>query len=137
MSILGLDYGTKRIGSAVSDPRETMAMPLEVIPVQPDDAHFARIEQLVGEYQVNKLVVGLPYNMDGSIGPSGERAMAFADKLRERLKLPVEMWDERLSSEEAHDLLFSANMNARKRRNVVDKIAASLILKAYLDAHPA
>ena len=80
------------------------------------------------------MVVGLPYNMDGSIGETGDRAIAFSQELGRELNLPVELWDERLTTSEAHDMMISMNVKGKKRRQVVDKIAAALILQGYLDS---
>lgn len=134
MRILGLDYGSKRIGVALSDPSETMAHPIETIQVKSDGSHFKVIKTITDEYQVSKIVVGLPYNMDGSLGNKGEEVIKWGKDLEKVLDLPVIFFDERLSTSEAHELLMRINVKGRKRNAIVDKIAASIILKGYLDS---
>lgn len=134
MRILGLDYGSKRIGVALSDPSETMAHPIETIQVKSDGSHFKVIKTITDEYQVSKIVVGLPYNMDGSLGNKGEEVIKWGKDLERVLGLPVIFFDERLSTSEAHELLMRINVKGRKRNAIVDKIAASIILKGYLDS---
>ena len=136
MRIMGIDYGTKRIGVAISAPLTGLAHPLEVVPIAADNGHFARLNEIVKEYEVSRVVVGLPYNGDGSLGPSAEKAQEMGRQIEEHLGLPVEFWDERLTTAEAHSMMADLNVNSKKRRQVVDKIAASLILQAYLDPHP-
>jgi putative holliday junction resolvase len=134
MRFLGLDYGSKRIGVALSDPDGTMAFPIETIQVKPDGSHLKEIKALIDAYQVAKLVVGLPYNMDGSLGDRAREVMRWGGQIEELLGIPVIFWDERLSTSEAHDLLIGINIKGRKRKSIVDKIAASIILKGYLDS---
>ena len=129
MRILGLDYGTKTTGVAVSDPMGWTAQGLEIIRRQEDEqikATLNRIAQLCETYKVEKIVLGLPKNMNNTLGERGEKTLLFKEKLEARLKLPVEMWDERLSTE--------ADMSRKKRKNVIDKLAATIILQNYLDA---
>ena len=133
MRILGLDYGSKRIGVALSDPSETIAHPIETIQVKSDGSHFKVIKTIADAYQVSKVVVGLPYNMDGSLGNRGEEVIKWGKDLEKVLDLPVIFFDERLSTSEAHELLMGINVKGRKRKAIVDKIAASIILKGYLD----
>ncbi len=134
MSIMGLDYGTKRIGVAISDPWENMSLPLETIAVRADKSHMDRIREIIDEYEISRIVVGLPYNMDGTLSPMAEEVMAWAEDLTLCTGLEVVFWDERLTTSQAHDFLLSHAVRGRRRRQVVDKIAASLILKDYLDA---
>jgi putative holliday junction resolvase len=134
MRFLGLDYGSKRIGVALSDPDGTMAFPLETIQVKPDGSHMKDIKALIDAYQVAKLVVGLPYNMDGSLGDRAREVMRWGAQIEVLLGMPVIFWDERLSTSEAHDILMEINVKGRKRKSIVDKIAASIILKGYLDS---
>lgn len=135
MRIMAIDYGKKRMGIAISDPGCTMAHPLDTIPVRPDGSHMVQIQKIVTEYEVGKIVVGLPYNMDGSVSEIGKEVITWAHNLETMLSLPVELFDERLTSYEAHELLISHQVKGRKRRKVVDKIAASLILREYLHIH--
>ncbi len=134
MRFLGLDYGSKRIGVALSDPDGTMAFPIETIQVKPDGSHIKDIKAIIDAYQVVKLIVGLPYNMDGSIGDRAREVMRWGGQIEAQLGIPVIFWDERLSTSEAHEMLQGINVKGRKRKSIVDKIAASIILKGYLDS---
>ena len=137
MRILGLDYGTKTTGVAVSDPMGWTAQGLEIIRRQEEEhlkATINRIAELCAEYKVEKIVLGLPKNMNNTVGERGEKTLLFKEKLEARLKLPVEMWDERLSTVAAENILLEADMSRKKRKNVIDKLAATIILQNYLDA---
>lgn len=134
MRRLGLDYGDKRIGVALSDELGWTAQGLEVIDRKSDHLTFARIEQLVNDYGVSEIVVGLPKNMNGTIGPRGEICITFAEALREKLKLPVRLWDERLTTASAERTLLEADVSRKKRKQVIDKMAASIILQNYLES---
>ncbi len=135
MRILGLDLGDKRIGVALSDPLGWTAQGLDVIPgAGGAKSDIKKIKEITQKYEVEKVVVGLPLNMDGSPGPRAEKARAFAGRLARVLGLPVELWDERLTTVEAERLLIEADMKRAKRRQVIDKMAAVLILQNYLDA---
>jgi putative Holliday junction resolvase len=134
MRILAIDHGTKRIGIAVSDPGQTMAHPLKTVEVRADGSHLLEIIELARSYQAGKIVVGLPYNMDGTLGTRGEEVCRWAKELEEATGLPVVFWDERLSSFEAEDLLMRNKVNKRRRKGTVDKIAAGIILQGYLDS---
>lgn len=131
---MGIDYGTKRIGVAISDPSCTMAHPLEIVPVKEDGSHMESLRRIVRDYQVEKIVVGLPYNMDGDVGESAKKVMLWSEELGRELNLPVDLWDERLTTAEAHEVLMHLKVKGPKRRAIVDKIAAGIILKSYLDA---
>jgi putative Holliday junction resolvase len=131
---MGLDYGDRKIGVAVSDMFGWTAQGLEVVERRRDGAEMQRIADLVREQEVEEIVVGLPKNMNGSIGPRGEICIAFADQLRDMLNLPVHLWDERLTTVSAERTLLEADVSRKKRRQVVDKMAASLILQNYLDS---
>lgn len=135
MRLLGLDYGDRRIGVALSDAFGWTAQGLEVIERRKDASEFARIEALVKENEVEQIVLGLPKNMNGTIGPRGELAMAFAEQLRGVLNIPVHLWDERLTTVSAERALIDADVSRKKRKQVVDKMAACLILQNYLDAN--
>ena len=137
MRILGLDYGTKTTGVAVSDPMGWTAQGLEIIRRQEDEhikATLNRIAQLCEEYKVEKIVLGLPKNMNNTIGERGEKTLIFKQKLEARLKLPVETWDERLSTVAAENVLLEADVSRKKRKTVIDKLAATIILQNYLDS---
>ncbi|BAF59246.1 MAG: Holliday junction resolvase RuvX [Pelotomaculum sp.] len=135
MRIMGLDLGDKKIGVALSDPMGWTAQGLDVIAVKgPPEASVERISELVRQYGVGKIVVGLPRNMNGSFGPRAERARAFAGCLAGALNLPVELWDERMTTLEAEKLLIEADLSRARRRQVIDKMAAVLILQSFLDS---
>ena len=135
MRILGLDVGTKTVGVAISDEMGWTAPGLETIKINEERGHFGfdRISELVKQYDVDKIVVGLPKNMNGTIGPRGEACQQFAENLRELLQLDVVMWDERLSTMAAERLLISADVSRKKRKQVIDKMAAVVILQGFLD----
>lgn len=138
MRILGLDFGTKTTGVAVSDPFGWTAQGLEIIRRQEDEqlkATFNRIATLCEEYKVEKIVLGLPKNMNNTIGERGEKTLVFKDKLEAKLKIPVVTWDERLSTVAAERVLIEADVSRKKRKNVIDKLAATIILQNYLDAN--
>ncbi|HQJ07820.1 MAG TPA: Holliday junction resolvase RuvX [Deltaproteobacteria bacterium] len=131
---MGIDYGTKRIGVAISDPSGVIAHPLETIPVREDGSHMESLKAVVRDYEVKKIVVGLPYDMDGGVGESANRVINWARDLEISLKLPVELWDERLTTSEAYEILIRMNVKGPKRKRLIDKIAASVMLQGYLDA---
>lgn len=135
MKILGLDYGDRRIGVAASDAFGWTAQGLEVLERRRDEGEFTRIADLVREHEISEIIVGLPKNMNGTVGPRGEICIAFADRLRDELNLPVHLWDERLTTMAAERTLIEADVSRKKRKQVVDKMAASLILQNYLDAN--
>lgn len=137
MRILGLDFGSKTTGVAVSDPMGWTAQGLEIIRRQEEEhlkATLKRIEEICKEYKVEKIVLGLPKNMNNTLGERGEKTLLFKEKLEARLHLPVEMWDERLSTVAAESVLLEADVSRAKRKNVIDKLAATIILQNYLDA---
>jgi putative pre-16S rRNA nuclease len=131
--VLGLDYGERRIGLAVSDPTMLIAQPLSLIRRTTDERDLKVLRQVLDEREVDKIVVGLPINMDGSEGPMALAARKFA-ALIEQFGLPVEMWDERLSSRAAEAMLLEADLTRKKRKGVRDKVAAAWFLQGYLDA---
>lgn len=132
--ILGLDYGEKRLGFALSDPTGMLAMPLRVETSRSDGEAAAIVERVCAETAAAQLVVGLPLNMNGSHGPQAQRVEAFVAMLQSRLSIPVAMWDERLSSRAAERVLIDAGTSRKGRRGVVDKLAAQIFLQSYLDA---
>lgn len=131
--ILALDVGTKRIGLAVSDPLGFTAQGLGVLERKDWDRDIARLVEIARPYQVQEILVGLPRHMDGRPGDQVEAILDLAQALAEALGAKVSTWDERLSTVEAERLLIQADMSRKRRRRVVDKVAASLILQAYLD----
>jgi putative holliday junction resolvase len=137
MRILGIDYGDARIGLALSDEMGWTAQALEVIHrTNSRDECLARIREIVESYQVEQIVLGFPKNMNGSIGPRGEITQEFAEKLRDELQIPVVLWDERLSTVAAERVLLEADISRKKRKGVIDKVAAQVILQTFLDSRP-
>jgi len=131
---LGIDLGTKRIGVALSNSEGTLATPYEVVTRSGDRARDHRtIAGLAEETGAESLVVGLPLSLDGSVGAAATSALAEADELAEATGLPVEMWDERLTTVSADRDLMALDMKAGARRRVVDKVAAAVMLQAWLD----
>jgi putative Holliday junction resolvase len=133
--ILALDLGAKRIGVALSDPGGVVASPLVTVAHRSAREDAARIAALCREHGVTRIVVGSPRNMDGSGGPAAGRAEAFAGRLRAATALPVELWDERLSTVAAERAMIQAGARREERRDARDRVAAALLLQSYLDAH--
>lgn len=135
MRIIGLDYGSTTIGVAISDALGLTAQGIETIHYAEHKKHviYERLSSLIEEYDIHKIVVGLPKNMNGSIGSTGEACLAFAKILKKKYKLPVDQWDERLTTMAAERTLITADVSRKKRKKVIDKMAAVLILQGYLD----
>lgn len=131
---LGVDPGKKRVGLAISDPGATFASPLVVVQRRSQEQVVAEIAEICRTSGVEALVVGLPLNMDGSHGPMAEEASRLAEALGQATGLPVELWDERLSSENAERHLIDADMSRARRKKTIDKVAAQIILQGYLDS---
>ena len=131
--VLGLDVGSKRIGIAISDPLGITAQGLETLQRQNKRLDFEKLTRLVAEYQVSEIVVGFPLRMSGAEGMQAEKMHLFADELRERVQLPVHLWDERLTSAEANRLLRETEMSIKRRGQVVDPMAAVLILQSWME----
>lgn len=137
MRIMGLDFGSKTVGVAISDPLMITAQGIEIIRREQEDKlrqTCARIEQLIQEYQIEKIVLGFPKNMNNSIGDRAEKSMAFKEMLERRTGLVVIMWDERLTTVEANRTLMEAGVRRENRKDYVDKIAAVFILQGYLNS---
>lgn len=134
MRWLGLDYGDKKIGVALSDEFGWTAQGLEVISNKDAATVLAQIARIIEQYEVSVIVVGLPKNMNGSVGPRAEICITFANSLREAFNLPVHLWDERLTTVSAERTLIEADVSRKKRKLVIDKLAASLILQGYLNS---
>ena len=130
---MALDVGQKRIGLAVSDPLGFTAQGVGVLERKGREADLARLVEVAREYRVQEILVGLPRHMDGRPGAQSEEILELAHALGQSLGVPVTTWDERLSTKEAERVLIAADMSRRRRRQVVDKMAAVLILQAYLD----
>jgi putative Holliday junction resolvase len=133
MRILGIDYGEKRLGVAVSDPDGTLALSLRVIDVASDDDAVDRIGDVCKETDADRVVVGYPIGMDGTPGAMARRVDAFVGKLSSALAVPVETWDERLTSQAAERTLLEADLSRGRRKRVRDKLAAQAMLQGYLD----
>lgn len=131
---MGLDVGDKTIGVAVSDLFGWTAQGLETIIRIGIKKDLQKLELLIKEKEVDKIVVGFPKNMNGSIGPQGEKTLEFADRLKKRFKTEIIMWDERLTTKAAERTLLEADVSRKKRKTVIDKVAATYILQGYLDS---
>ena len=137
MRIMGLDYGSKTVGVAVSDPLGLTAQGIETICRKEENKlrkTLARIEELVKEYEVEKIVLGLPKHMNNDLGERAEKSLEFQEMLMRRTGLEVVMWDERLSTASAERTLIEGQVRREDRKKYVDKIAAVFILQGYLDA---
>lgn len=137
MRILGLDYGSKTVGVAVSDPLGLTAQGIETIWRKKENMlrrTLARIEELISEYHVERIVLGLPKNMNNTLGERAEKSLEFKEMLEKRTGLPVIMWDERLTTVEANRTLMEASVRRENRKKYLDQLAAVLILQGYLDS---
>lgn len=136
MRIMGLDVGDKTIGIAVSDALGWTAQGVETIRRTNIKEDLKRLEELVKEKEVHKMIVGLPKNMNGTLGPQGEKVLEFVEKLKKRFNtLEIILWDERLTTVAAERTLISADVRREKRKQVIDMVAATYILQGYLDGH--
>jgi putative Holliday junction resolvase len=131
--MLGVDFGRARIGVAISDELGMLAHPLETIPGARIDAAARRVAELAREKNVERVVLGMPRHMSGEIGAAAEEATAFADKLRPLLSCELVLWDERLTTTAANRALRDAGQKTRHTREIVDQVAAQMILQGYLD----
>lgn len=137
MRVMGLDFGSKTVGVAISDPLGITAQPVEIVRRKSENKlrqTLARLEELIREYQVTQLVLGLPKNMNNTLGERAEKSLEFKEMLERRTGLPVVMWDERLTTVEANRALMEGNVRREDRGRYVDAIAAVLILQGYLDS---
>jgi len=132
--ILALDYGTKRIGVALSDELGWTAQPLETFDRRTLDRDIAHIATLVRSHEVARVILGLPLQLDGRQGPAVEAMREFAAKLEAGLPVPLVLWDERMTTKAAEDLLIAADVSRKKRKGAVDRIAAAILLQSYLAA---
>lgn len=136
MRVMGLDVGSKTVGVAISDPLGWTAQGLEIIQINEHKEEFGldRMSELVEEYQVESFVIGLPKNMNGTIGERAEASMAYGEKLKELFNLPIILQDERLTTMQVNRMMIEeGNLSRKKRKAVVDKLAAQMILQTYLD----
>lgn len=134
MRYLGLDLGSRTLGVALSDKSGVLASSLKTIHHQEDyDSLLGEVQKLVLEYEVDAIVLGFPKNMNNTIGFKGELSLEFKKKLEKVLSIPIYLQDERLTTKSAHDVLIQGNMSRKKRKQVVDSVAATIILQSYLD----
>ena len=132
--ILGVDFGDRRTGVAISDDARVIAFPRETLECPRMEQAAAAVARLAQAEQVAEIVVGHPLNMDGSRGPRAERTEAFCEEVARRTEIPLRLWDERLSSRMAESVLIETGTRREKRRGAVDRLAAQIILQSYLDA---
>src|SRR5690349_18886020 len=132
--ILSLDVGSKTIGLAVSDPLGVTAQGLETLRRKNKRTDFEQLRKIIAQYEVREIVVGYPLHMSGDASPQSRRVSEFAEELRQRFQLPVHLWDERLTSTEANRVLRESEMSIRRRAEVVDRLAAVLILQSFLES---
>ncbi|KFN90267.1 Holliday junction resolvase RuvX [Tetragenococcus muriaticus] len=137
MRSMGLDVGSKTVGIAISDPLGWTAQGIEIIPINEEEGEFGftRLKELVDQYEIEQFVVGLPKNMNNSIGFRAEASIEYGTKLKEQYQLPVVYQDERLTTVQAERMLVEqADTSRKKRKKVIDKLAAVVILQNYLDS---
>ena len=134
MRTLALDVGTKTIGVAVSDELGITANGITTIKRKGLKQDLNELDEIVKEYRPGEILVGLPYQTDGSLSERGQQILSFAEKIREAFSLPIEFWDESFSTVHAEEKLIEANMSRKKRKKVIDKIAAVFILQEYLES---
>jgi putative Holliday junction resolvase len=129
---MGLDVGSKTIGVAISDELGITAQGLKTIKRKAMEDDLRELDAIISQFKIEKIVVGLPKNMDGSLGKQAEFVLGWIEDLKNKIQLPVETWDERLSTVEATKTLLKADLSRKKRKEVIDKVAAVLILQGYL-----
>lgn len=134
MRIMGLDVGDKTVGVAISDPFGLTSQGIKTIKIGEANDGIDELKALVSEYQIKTIVVGLPKNMNGTIGPQGEKVLSYVEKIKENVLEDVVLWDERLTTMAAKRLLIESNVRRENRKKVIDKIAATYILQGYLDS---
>ncbi|MGZ3537040.1 MAG: Holliday junction resolvase RuvX [Thermodesulfobacteriota bacterium] len=133
MRIMGLDIGTRTIGIAISDELGITAQGLKTLRRKSMEEDFKEIAAIIRQFEIEKIIVGLPQNMDGTLGIQAEKVLNWMEALKDRVEIPIATWDERLSTVGASRVLLEADLSRRKRKNVIDKLAAVLILQGYLD----
>ncbi|MFA8439995.1 Holliday junction resolvase RuvX [Pueribacillus sp. YX66] len=137
MRKMGLDLGTKTIGVAISDELGWTAQGIETVTRNKDiEKDLERLDYLIKEHNVSEIVLGYPKNMNGTVGERGQASEQFAELLKSRFQLPVHLWDERLTTVAAEKMLLDADVSRKKRKKVIDKLAAVIILQSYLDSRP-
>ena len=133
MIIMALDLGKARTGLAVCDKSEILASPIGTIQEKDDEKLILKIIENLTSYKAEMAVIGLPKNMDGSLGESAQRAQKFAEQLKEKINIPVNLWDERRTTITAHNYLNQTNTRGKKRKSIIDTLSASIILENYLE----
>ena len=136
MRVLGIDHGTVRIGIAMSDELKIIAQPLEFIPAEPFSGFLDRLKELLQEYEVELILLGMPRNMDGSYGEASMKVREFEAMLKKSITAPIKTWDERLTSVQANRALSQGRVKKKKKRQNVDAISAAVLLQSYLDSLP-
>ena len=131
--LIGIDLGTKTIGLAISDPSMTIASPLETINRKKIKIDLRRIQKLVDEFEVHGIILGYPINMNYTVGPRTQSTISFAHEMEKVIAIPIILWDERLSTLAAEKVLIDADLSRKKRKQVIDKMAATYILQGALD----
>ena len=136
MRVMGLDVGSKTVGVAISDELGWTAQGLTTVKINEEEKEFGfeQLGKIIKDHQVSKIVVGMPKNMNNTIGPRGEASQFYASELERLYGLPVFLWDERLTTVAAERVLLEADMSRKKRKNVIDKVAATMILQGFLDS---
>jgi putative Holliday junction resolvase len=134
MRILALDHGTKRIGIALSDELKMIAQPLEYVLTEPIADFFVRLKEIIREKEVELILIGMPRNMDGSYGPAALKVQEFIAVLKDKVAIPIQTWDERLTSAQAQRFLIQGGVRRQDRKQKVDKTAAAILLQSYLDS---
>ncbi|MBC8244479.1 MAG: Holliday junction resolvase RuvX [Verrucomicrobia bacterium] len=134
MRILAIDHGTVRMGIAMSDELKMIAQPLEFIPAEPFSGFLDRLKELLREYEVELILLGMPRNMDGSYGEATLKVREFEAVLKNSLTLPIKTWDERLTSVQANRSLTQGRAKKKKKRQNVDAMSAAILLQSYLDS---
>lgn len=134
MRVLGLDVGDRTIGVAISDPLGFTAQGITTIRRKGIENDIAQIVEICSQYNVETIISGLPKNMNGTIGEQAEKVQSFCEVLKEAVNIEIKFWDERLTTVAAHRVMLEADMSRKKRKSIVDKIAATYILQGYLDS---
>ncbi len=134
MRILAIDHGTKRMGIAVSDELGILAQPLEFIPADPFHEFLTRLKQILGDREIDQILVGMPRNMDGSYGPQALKVQDFVAVLKKSVLQPIKTWDERLTTVQAAGALRASGKKAKQQKDKVDAAAAAVLLQGYLDS---
>lgn len=133
MIIIAIDLGKARTGLAICDKSEILASPIGTIQEKDDEKLITKIIENINSYKAETVVIGLPKNMDGSLGESAQRAQKFAEELKEKINIPVNLWDERRTTITAHNYLNETNTRGKKRKSIIDTLSASIILENYLN----